>query len=190
MTYIFEANQQVQTEALQRILFGRPKPWELRRINRNQRSWSFMIWVCLKIGYIPNYSHLIGIGHLWYNCASMTPSGSFSRQHARRRQFSKAGAQWSEWCSLWGPNETTSARQNSLKLIIDSMQFLGNKGTRGRIVEETKTWSARTNYNANWQHIKLHHTMKKCCCEALLSTWRASVQEPCGYGWHRSSCRL
>ena len=23
--------------------------------------WSISIWVCLKIGYIPNYNHLIGI---------------------------------------------------------------------------------------------------------------------------------
>jgi hypothetical protein len=50
--------------------------------------------------------------------------------------------------------------------------FQGDIGTAdlGRIVEEIKTCSARTFYNANWQHIKLHHTIKKCCCEALLST--------------------
>ena len=24
-------------------------------------DWTYLIWVCLKIGYIPNYSHLIGI---------------------------------------------------------------------------------------------------------------------------------
>ena len=79
-------------------------------------SWSPSTWVCLKIGYIPNYSHLIGImisktigfrgtnhfqtnpldveivGHRLHRCPDERPPQSLPKEQERRHRKDADGA--------------------------------------------------------------------------------------------------
>ena len=88
------------------------------------------IWVCLKIGYIPNYSHLIGIMIInhWNYLYSDTPIWNFNEMHRffQGSTFSRETIETAQKKNVVQVARASSKTRDAIQAATDGVFFIGH----------------------------------------------------------------